>query len=285
MRVFIGYALRETFKNLSRNVLMTVAAILTVTVSLLLVGSALLVKQTAAHTSIVWEQQTRVTVWMKPHATDSQVASIRNQLASDPDVTGTCKFQTKQESYAQVRLITPPNIFEHFTIDSSPTAFLCVPKIPQDATIMSKTYRVQPGVYDVTAPSQQIKQMEHVIRVIQIVMLVLALILFVSAVVLILNTIQLAIFARRREVTVMKLVGATNWFIRLPFIAEGFIQGLVGSMLSVGTIFIVRSTVTFNQQFNLPLRDWIGSSVIVVLLGVTIGSVGSAFAIRRFLDA
>ena len=94
---------------------------------------------------------------------------------------------------------------------------------------MVSQFSGQPGVYQVTAPEQQIRQMNRAIRILQIVFLVLALVLLLSAGVLILNTIRMAIFARRREVSVMKLVGATNWFIRVPFITEGFIQGLLGS--------------------------------------------------------
>ncbi len=78
--------------------------------------------------------------------------------------------------------------------------------------------------------------MNHVIRILQIVFLALALVLLLSATVLILNTIRMAIFARRREVSVMKLVGATNWFIRIPYITEGFIQGLLGSAVAIGAV-------------------------------------------------
>jgi cell division transport system permease protein len=113
----------------------------------------------------------------------------------------------------------------------------------------------------------------------------LALILLVSAVVLILNTIRLAIFARRREVNVMKLVGATNWFIRIPFISEGFIQGLLGSL--VACLFVTIGWIWYplsGQYYKLSGSEVMATNIVVVLAGVTIGSIGSAFAIRRFLD-
>ena len=123
---------------------------------------------------------------------------------------------------------------------------------------------------------------------------VLAVILLLSASVLILNTIRLAIFARRREVSVMKLVGATNWFIRVPFMFEGVVQGLLGALFASLTVFSLHfvldsfsNTKTGNiwYQMRMPTREVIVTSLVVVLIGVVIGSLGSALGIRRFLDA
>jgi cell division transport system permease protein len=104
----------------------------------------------------------------------------------------------------------------------------------------------------------------------------------------------MAIFARRREVSVMKLVGATNWFIRLPFIAEGLIQGVIGALLASGVVYGIHVTVNHLSDSANPgslltemrLTGWqvFVTDAVVVLLGAAIGSIGSAFAIRRFLD-
>jgi cell division transport system permease protein len=109
-----------------------------------------------------------------------------------------------------------------------PSSFRCTPTTPNNVFVVETSFTGQPGVLTVTAPEQQVRQMEKVIRIAQWVFVGLAGILLISATVLILNTIRMAIFARRREVAVMKLVGATNWFIRIPFISEGFFQGLIG---------------------------------------------------------
>jgi cell division transport system permease protein len=120
-----------------------------------------------------------------------------------------------------------------------------------------------------------------------------ALVLLLSAGVLILNTIRMAIFARRREVSVMKLVGATNWFIRVPFMSEGLIQGLVGSAISAGVVYILYliidhagGTTSSNifSAMHLSGGELLWTDVVVVFVGVLIGSLGSAIAIRRFLD-
>jgi cell division transport system permease protein len=121
-----------------------------------------------------------------------------------------------------------------------------------------------------------------------------ALVLLLSAGVLILNTIRMAIFARRREVSVMKLVGATNWFIRLPFMSEGLIQGLVGSGVAAAVVFGLHEILNGLADPNHPdavlsqmrLTGWqlFSTDAVVIVIGVLIGSVGSAIAIRRFLD-
>ena len=166
-----------------------------------------------------------------------------------------------------------------------PSAYLCVPSVPTDASILISTFSGQPGVYKVTAPTNAIHHMQQTIRVMQFVAITLALTLLVSAIVLILNTIRLAIFSRRREVSVMKLVGATNWFIRMPYISEGFMQGLLGSGVAVALLTALHTWYPLSgNEFHLSTSDLVGTSIVVVLVGVLIGSLGSAFAIRRFLD-
>jgi cell division transport system permease protein len=286
MKVYFGYAMRETGVNLWRNRLMTIAAVLTVSVSLALVGWALLVKQSAAQASLNWEQQTRVTVWMKPAATVGEHASVASELASSPYVHGSCIYLNKKENYQAAKHLLDPAQFNNLTVQEMPTSYVCQPATPTVVSEIISSFSGQPGVMEVTAPSQQIKAMEKTIRIVQYILFGLALILLVSAVVLILNTIRLAIFARRREVNVMKLVGATNWFIRIPFISEGFIQGLFGSLIAC--LFVTLLWVWYPltpRYYQLSGSDVLATNIVVVLAGVCIGSLGSAFAIRRFLDA
>jgi cell division transport system permease protein len=112
--------------------------------------------------------------------------------------------------------------------------------------------------------------------------------------VLILNSIRMAIFARRREVSVMKLVGATNWFIRIPFMSEGMLQGVLGSGLAAVGLYLVylfvnhiantASPGNLLQVLHLSTGDVIVTDIVIVVVGALVGSLGSAIAIRRFLD-
>lgn len=283
MRVYFRYAFKETFSNLWRNRLMTIAAILTVAVSLALVGSALLLKQSAAQASVQWQQGTRVTVWMQPTASTSEISAVQSQLAGLPIVKN-CVFYTQAEDLKQAKLLLPADESQVLTVAEMPSSFRCVPTVPSDALVVQTTFSAEPGVYKVTAPEQQIREMNSAIRVLQVVFLALAAVLLLSATVLILNTIRMAIFARRREVSVMKLVGATNWFIRVPYITEGFIQGLLGSVVAMIAVTALHTWYPLHNEFQLSTSALIGTNAVVLIVGVVIGSVGSAFAIRRFLD-
>lgn len=283
MRVYFRYAMKETFGNLWRNRMMTIAAVLTVAVSLSLVGSALLLKQSAAQASAQWQQGTRVTVWMQPTASQSEVGSVKSQLANLP-IVKSCVYYTQAQDYTEAVKLLPLSESQVLSVAQMPSSFRCVPTVPADAFVVMTTFAHEPGVYSVTAPEQQIREMNHAIRIIQIVFLALAGVLLLSATVLILNTIRMAIFSRRREVSVMKLVGATNWFIRVPYITEGFIQGLLGSVVAMLAVTALHTWYPLHNEFQLDTSALLGTNAVVLIVGVVIGSVGSAIAIRRFLD-
>ena len=283
MLSFFRYTIRETGTNLWRNRLMTVAAILTVTVSLFLVGAALMLKQSASQASSHWQQGTRVTIWMQNTASEAEVNAVKTQLDTLPFVKS-CSFFSQQQDYEEARNLLPQSEFSVLQPSDMPSSCRCIPTTPNNVFVVETTFTGQPGVFTVTAPEQQVRQMEKVIRIAQWVFVGLAGILLISATVLILNTIRMAIFARRREVAVMKLVGATNWFIRIPFVSEGFFQGLIGSSLAVGFLAALQAWYPLPAIFRLSTTAFIGSASVVAILGVTIGSVGSALAIRRFLD-
>ena len=283
MRVYLRYAIKETLSNLWRNRMMTIAAVLTVAVSLSLVGAALLLKQSAAQASAQWQQGTRVIVWMQPTASQSEIGNIQTELANLP-IVKKCVFYTQLQDYNEAKKLLNPAETQTLTVAEMPTSFRCVPTVPADAFTVVTQFSNQPGVYRVTAPIQQIREMNHAIRVLQIVFLALAGVLLLSATVLILNTIRMAIFARRREVSVMKLVGATNWFIRIPFITEGFIQGLLGSAVAMLAVTALHIWYPLHNEFSLSTSSLWGTNAVVLIVGVVIGSVGSAIAIRRFLD-
>jgi len=283
MRVYFRYALKETLSNLWRNRMMTIAAVLTVAVSLSLVGAALLLKQSAAQASAQWQQGTRVTVWMEPTASVGEISTIKTQLANLP-IVKSCVFYTQAQDYKEALVLLPPSEAHVLSPAAMPSSFRCIPTVPANAFTVESTFANQPGVYQVTAPEQQIRQMNKAIRVVQIVFLALAGVLLLSATVLILNTIRMAIFSRRREVSVMKLVGATNWFIRIPYITEGFIQGLMGSVVAMLAVTALHTWYPLHNEFQLNSSALVGTNAVVLIVGVVIGSVGSAIAIHRFLD-
>ena len=235
MPVSVDYVARETGANLWRNRLMTVAAVLTVAVSLSLVGAALLLKQGAANAEVDWQRGTQVTVWMNPTDSPSELNAIKTQLAQLPYVSG-CVYRNQQYDYLEAKHLLTADEWNALTPAITPSSFRCTPAHLADAQLVVDRFGTQPGVKNVSAPIQQIHTEQVTITVLQYVFLFLAVVLLLSAAVLILNTIRMAIFARRREVSVMKLVGATNWFIRLPFMSEGLVQGLIGSAVAAAAV-------------------------------------------------
>jgi cell division transport system permease protein len=294
MPVSADYVVRETASNLWRNRLMTIAAVLTVAVSLSLVGAALLLKQGAAKAEVEWQRGTEVTVFMVPHAAHSEITAVGTQLKSLGYLTG-CVYFGHRQDWREAKQIVGPTIWVESgtTPGETPTSWRCTPVHPQDAAAVIKRFSGQPGVTSVRAPLAQIRTEEKVITVLQWVFIIVALVLLISASVLILNTIRMAIFARRREVSVMKLVGATNWFIRVPFMSEGMIQGVVGSGLAAALVYglhvVLDNLGTANPtsplaQMRLSRWEVFGTGAVVVIVGMCIGTLGSAIAIRRFLD-
>src|SRR5580692_7284564 len=218
---------------------MTIAAVLTVAVSLTLVGAALLLRQGSANASGALERGTEVTVWMEPNSTPQEIHAVGTTLNQLTYVRQPCAYWNKERNFSEARKLLPADVLQATTEAQMPTSYWCTPVVLADANQLISALRGTPGVLTVTAPLQQIHTEENVINVLKWVLLGVAVVLIVSAAVLILNSIRMAIFARRREVSVMKLVGATNWFIRVPYMSEGLIQGLLGSAISAGAVYIL----------------------------------------------
>jgi cell division transport system permease protein len=292
--VSVDYVVRETASNLWRNRLMTIAAVLTVAVSLSLVGAALLLRQGSANATGTLERGTQVTVWMEPNANAQEISAVGTQLSQLNYVQQPCAYWNKARNFSEARRLLPSDVFQATTQAEMPTSFWCTPIALTDAAQVVHTFSGTAGVLSVTEPQQTIHNEETVINVSKWVCLAIAIVLIISAAVLILNTIRMAIFARRREVSVMKLVGATNWFIRVPFMSEGLLQGLIGSLLAAVVVYFVylfinhegsgRTTSNIFTAMHMSGSEVLLTNAVVVIVGMAIGSIGSAIAIRRFLD-
>lgn len=292
MPVSAEYVAKETASNLWRNRLMTIAAVLTVAVSLSLVGAALLLRQGVAHATTKWQHGVNVLVFLKPDISTGQQSSIQQELGQLPYVR-TCLYRSQAYDYNEARHLLPPDESQALTVGTMPASLRCVLQDPRQAQAIYDQFNGRPGVQAVSYPSQAVKNMEQVTHILQWVFLTVAVILLLSASVLILNTIRLAIFARRREVSVMKIVGATNWFIRVPFMCEGLVQGVLGAVVAAAVVgglhWLLDSLATGNPssvlyQMRMPVAEVVVTNVLVVLVGLLVGTLGSAFAIRRFLD-
>ena len=295
----ISYAFRETWASFKRNVTLTMAAVITSAVSLLLVGSTFLIQRAFDNLLTRWKGDVELIVYVRSDADVNQIQVIEDALNSQPAVIDVSKLRylDQAESYAEaqklfagdpgtLRLLTPENI---------PSQFKVVP-ISQDSNLireLGEQFRSLAGVREVAYAQDVFDVVARVSQFIRIATTAMSIVLLVVAVGLIWNTIRTAMFARRREIEVMKLVGATNWFIRIPFMLEGLMQGLIGGVLScLGLWGLNTAWSNAVADFNdtelaaLVVTDGYLRFVMFILLGIgaIAGAVGSGIAATRFLD-
>jgi cell division transport system permease protein len=293
----IDYVLRETGSNLTRNITLTLASILTVVVSLTLFGSALLLQQGVQNANNRFKGGIEFIVYLQPDVSAAQTTSIRKQLESNPDVKK-ATFVNQDETYQEFKQLFKDSPTLVNSIDPSvlPPSFRVAPRIkdPQVVNALGAQFNNKPGVYEVVFAYELIQRIQDTFNKIGVRFLAAAVLLLVAALMLIVNTIRVAMFARRHEIEVMKLVGATNWFIRVPFIVEGIIQTLLGAAIGVGFMtFLIRPFIDelsrdkilpIFQGFQITDSNLFVTNVIVVAVAAVIGAVGSGVAVSRFLD-
>jgi cell division transport system permease protein len=296
MPISIGYVTRETANNLWRNRLMAIAAILTVGVSLSLVGTALLLRQAVNNSLNALQANVDLQIFMNADTTSTSAATATvASLAQQTPQIKKCVYLDHQQSYenavALFRAQDEEEAISALTVASTPPVFQCTLVHAGDAATVATLFIGQSGVFKVEYPAKSIHTLESISKVAQVVLLVLALVLLVSSIVLILNAIRMAIFSRRREVGVMRLVGATAWFIRLPFMMEGLVQGVIGAAIAVGMVvlgdFGIRALLHHFPEFQnavVPSHDVLVTELFVVFVGIIVGVGGSVVAVRRFLD-
>jgi cell division transport system permease protein len=294
----LDYVARETVTNLRRNITLTIAAIMTVAVSLALFGSTLLVRQGVDNVSARWQDGIEVIAFLTVDVTQEQRDAIEATIEENPEV-GRWRYVDREESHAEAMRLFDRNDAMRTKLEASPDlvpdSYRLTPASSEVdlMTSLGRQLAAEPGVLDVTDVTESIKTVTGVSEFAQRAMLVVGVGLLVAALLLILNAIRMAMFARRREIEVMKLVGATNWFIRVPFMLEGIIQGIVGAVLALGAVFALdkfMQSAAENEEYRAIMQGFVASSgelaitaFVVLLLGIVIGAAGSGWALSRFL--
>ncbi|HEX4979236.1 MAG TPA: FtsX-like permease family protein, partial [Acidimicrobiales bacterium] len=184
-----------------------------------------------------------------------------------------------------------PDMVETVVASDLPPSFRVVPREPELVETIGEKFTSRPGVREVVYAKDTVDTIIRVTTLVQRAIFAVAAVLLLSAALLILNTIRMAIFARRREVAVMKLVGATNSFIRVPFMLEGMVQGLAGAATAFAVLAVSRGLIenavegnTLVEQFAVTSSDVLGTGLFILFIGAVVGAVGSAVAVSRFLD-
>jgi cell division transport system permease protein len=292
----LGFFLKEALRGLRRSSAPALAALLTVLLTALVLGVFIPIVQATTGTANEVRGRVVVDVYVKRDATLAERAELREALQGTQNVKSV-DFISKDEALARAKEKNPKAFEEGAELlggNPLPDSFRVTPEDPDriDAIVS----RLEPGGASALSAIDEVKNREEetdkilsATGLVKILTAGLAALLLFASVALIANTIRLSIFARRREVEVMKLVGATNWFIRWPFVIEGVIVGFLGGVLAVLLLTIAKETFIdpLSDRFALlAAPDTIDFPLLVVLLMlacILVSAVGSGITLRRFL--
>jgi cell division transport system permease protein len=286
LRLVLSEALRSLGSNLST----TVASTMTVLLGMFLLGLFVLLGTWVLSWSDHVKRQLEVKVWFKDNPTNAQVRQVRQYLAGQV-VAGQVKeyrFISAAEGLKRAKKLYPDYVNEVVT-NPIPAEYEVTPMHAENVKAVAAGIRKQQfrGVDEVQDGKQTSKRILQVAKWIWWVFLVAVVILLVTSTLLIGNTIRLSIFSRRREIEVMKLVGATNWFVRGPFVLEGLLCGLFGSLAAILLLLLGRigwdAVVNFDKSTDVRALSFSLTALILVGVGLGVGAVGSGLTMRRFL--
>jgi cell division transport system permease protein len=286
IRFFLG----EVLRNFTRNAGMQATAIGTVAITIVLLGSFLFIRGALAGMGAHLLDEIEISAYLTPDTTHAQVVAIRRLLGSDPRVASV-EFVPKKQGLAELRdrtkgVIDTALLTENPLPDKLRIKVRVPEQVPAVAAGIRRLHGIQNVVYGQTVV-QRLLQLGVVLRRVGIG--VICVFLAVAGII-IANTIRLTVFARRREISIMQLVGATNLYIRIPFICEGLLAGLIGALLAIGILALARATLWPKLTEALPwisLNSGIVDPLVLIgqllLVGGLVGALASWIAVGRHL--
>ncbi len=293
----LSFFLREALRAMRRNAAPSFAALATVLVTMLVLGVFIPIVQATNGAANSVRSRVLVDVYMKTSATAADDARVRNELLAVPHVHSV-EFVSKQAAYSQ-QSKADPQAYALLASNPLPDTFHVIPDNPSNVLSVRNELTpptpgggsgtIDPAIQSVSNKKSDTKKILEVTNLVTITAAVLTVLLILASILLIANTIRLSLYARRREVEVMKLVGATDWFIRWPFVIEGTIVGAVGALLAISVLAITKIALLDPLANNWTLiaapRTIAFSALVIVLLaaGVLVSAMGSGLSLRRFL--
>jgi cell division transport system permease protein len=279
----------ESVRSLGANISTTVAATMTVLIGMFLLGLFIALGSWVVSWSDHVKSELLVKVFYEQDAKEAQINDVRRQLEADPRIKSVT-FVSAEEALQRMQKRFPA-LTENLPSNPLPASHEVVPKRAEDIDAIAASLRPIPaGVEKVKYGKDTADRILRVARVIEIVFLAAVIVLLIASTLLIANTIRLSIFSRRREIEVMKLVGATNWFVRGPFMLEGLICGLVGSLAAVILLLLGKELALpailgrIDSSSDVEALAFSLNAFILLLVGLTIGALGSGLTMRRFLN-
>jgi cell division transport system permease protein len=283
----------EAWRSLGANLSTTVAATMTVLIGMFLLGLFIALGTWTVSWSNHVKKQLVVKVYFLPKASSAQKTDLARQLQQSEFVkTGGIKYVPKEQALKDMRR-KYPELVKNLTSNPFPDTLEVTPNKAENVEklYVSLTQPQKPEGVDKVRDGKQVShRILQVAHVIEAVFTLATAVLLIASILLIANTIRLSIFSRRREIEVMKLVGATNWFVRGPFMLEGLFCGLAGSLLAVLFLIIGKEVALPSILPHLSGDSDVSAmafplvSLILIGMGLALGAIGSGLTIRRFLQ-
>ncbi len=294
----IGFFLRESLRTMRRNAAPSFAALATVLVTMLVLGVFIPIVQATKGAANSVRGRVLVDVYLKSSATAADEARVRGELLGVAHVKS-LQFVSKQTAYAQ-QSQQNPQAYALLAANPLPDTFHVVPDNPGNVLAIrsalasgalggSAAHPIDAAIQSVSNHKDDTRKILQVTNLVTITAAALTVLLTLASILLIANTIRLSLYSRRREVEVMKLVGATDWFIRWPFVIEGTIVGAAGALLAIAVLAITKIALLDPLASSWALiaapRTIAFSALVAVLMvsGVVVSALGSGLSLRRFL--
>ena len=281
--------LSEAVHSIGSNLSTSIAATMTVLIGMFLLGLFIALGTWVVSWSDHVKAQLEVKVFFVDEVKPKQVNAIRVFLDGDERVKE-YQFVSKSEALGRMR-DKYPQLTANLPSNPLPASYEITPTRAEEVKAIAAGLRAQKfaGVDKVKDGQQTSQRILQVVRVIEVVFLVAVIVLLIASVLLIANTIRLSIFSRRREIEVMKLVGATNWFVRGPFMLEGLLCGLGGSVAAIVLLFLGKEIALpailgqIDTSGDVQALSFSVTALALLVVGLAVGAVGSGMTLRRFL--
>lgn len=289
----LEYAISETVTNVRRNPFISVAAILVMTISLFMFGSVFLLRSAIQRSVDLFTGKVEVAVFLNDDISSDERDQLRLEIESLPEVR-TVTFESKDQAYQRFLELfdSSPEFTENTDPGAIPASFRVKLKDPLQYRVIAERFENRPGIDRVRDERQTVDDLFSTTQRLRQAGFWMAIVVAFAAAILIATTIRMGIFTRRKEIGIMKLVGATNWFVRGPFLVEGVAQGVAGAVFATLLLLPSRSVlasfgpvgVLSQIQFPMTYGDILWQGLLLLGVGTLIGAVGSLFGLRRFLD-
>ncbi len=295
----LRYILKESFKNAYRNRLMSLASISIISAALILFGVFYMILINLNHNLDLLYKTPQMQVNCLPELTDEQVEAVKTEISNNKYIES-YKEISKKEAFEQLKKyldsekkdLGGSDILEGYDESMMYVSFTVKVKDPQNSANVSKELESLAGVDNVRYSQKTIDFILKVSNWVKIVSFVLIGLLLVISLFIISNTIKLTVFARRKEINIMKYIGATDWFIRWPFVFEGILMGLLGAIIAFVLVAYLygfaqpRLSEQFSGGFEMVQFGGVWSTLVLIYMGVSalIGASGSVMSIRKHLD-